>query len=243
MESYNSKQGAEEYIKFINSENGQIEQEVLHKAVRKRLTGNEQNLLDAACGPGWLSGKLADEFKNLEACDASEFLISYARENFPGINFTVSDLSKNLPYQENSFEAIILNMASHDIQDQPAAFKNIFSVLKPGGKLIMTLANPYYALPVGLWKRSFWGKLFFRKPKLKIQPYNFFKRRERKFSWGTLNPYFYPLSEQINNLLNAGFVLNYFQDLEIKKDSKNFDLNYQLYRFPYILLLEFSKPK
>ena len=67
--------------------------------------------------------------------------------------------------------------------------------------------------------------------------------QSRKFTWGSyITPYFYPLSEQINNALSAGFMLSYFEDIKMDTDSKKFNLQYQLYRLPYMLLLGFKKP-
>ena len=63
----------------------------------------------------------------------------------------------------------------------------------------MTIANPYYAYPVGVWKRGLWGRLLFKKPSLKVRPYNLM---EKDFTWGkNLKPHFYKLSDQINNAL------------------------------------------
>lgn len=237
-ESYNSRGGAEEYIKFINSEDGLIEQVVLWDAISARLNEQGAPVLDAACGQGWLTAKLAEKFGSAQGCDGSQYLIDYAKQHYPSAEFIVADLTKPLPYQ-TQFQTVILNMAAHDLPDQAASFKNIFAVLKPGGKFIMTIANPYYAYPVGVWKRGLWGRLLMKKPSLKVRPYNLM---EKDFTWGkNLKPHFYPLSEQINNVLAAGFTLTHFEDLKVEKDSGKFNLNYQLYRFPHILLVEFKK--
>jgi SAM-dependent methyltransferase len=244
MDSYNSQQGADEYIQFMASENGQIEQQILFPAIAERLGNGHLNALDAACGQGWLTEKLAEKYQSAKGCDASEYLIKYATAHYPKGTFEVADITKGLPYPAESFDAVVLNMAAHDLHDQIAAFKNIFSVLKPGGKLVMTIANPYYAYPVGVWKRGILGRLLFKKPRLLVRPYNVLRRQTRKFAWGNfLTPYFYPLSEQVNNALNVSFALRYFQDLSSETDSKQFNMIYQLYRQPTMLLLEFVKPK
>ncbi len=238
-DSYNSREGADEYIRFINSQDGLIEQAVLWEAVSARLGEAGGPVLDAACGQGWLTAKLATKCGQAQGCDGSEYLIDYAKQHYPGGKFTVADLAKPLSCTGESFKTVILNMAAHDLPDQAAAFKNIFTVLKPGGKFIITIANPYYAYPVGVWKRGIIGRLLFKQPSLKVRPYNLM---EKNFVWGkNLKPHFYPLSEQINNALSAGFTLTHFEDLKMDKDSGKFNLNYQLYRFPHILLLEFKR--
>ena len=241
MDSYNSQTGAEEYIKFINSQDGEIEKAVLYKAVRARLNGGQARLLDAGCGTGWLAGKLAEEFTGVFGCDASGYLIDYAKGHYPKVNFHLCDLTQTLPYEKNFFDDVVVNMAIHDLADQKKALANIYKILKPGGKLILTIANPYYSLPVGVWKRGLVGRLFFSKPKLQLRPYNLLRKQTRKFSWGALSPYFYPLSEQVNTALACGFTLKFLDDLQSENDSKKFDLTYRLYRYPYLLLLEFAK--
>ncbi len=240
-DSYNGLEGAEEYINFINSEDGLIEQKFLWNVISSRLSAEDgKNLLDAACGQGWLTAKLAEKFGTANGCDGSKFLIDYANAHYSSGKFLVADVCDKLPYPEASFSAIILNMAAHDLRDQKTGFKNLFSALRPGGKLIMTIANPYYAYPVGVWKRGIIGRLLFKKPSLKVRPYNLM---QKDFVWGKhLKPHFYPLSEQINNVLSAGFNLTHFQDLKSLEDSPSFNLQYQLHRFPHILLLEFKRP-
>ena len=61
-DSYNSRAGADEYIKFINSEDGLIEQKVLWDAISARLNNENTPILDAACGQGWLTAKLIKKF-------------------------------------------------------------------------------------------------------------------------------------------------------------------------------------
>src|SRR5580692_508620 len=97
-DSYNSLKGADEYINFIESENGQIEQRVLWGAISARLNSHDgENILDAGCGQGWLTGKLAEKFSHATGCDASSYLIQFAQLNYPKAKFTVCDIGKQLP--------------------------------------------------------------------------------------------------------------------------------------------------
>ena len=136
-------------------------------------------------------------------------------------------------------------MAAPDVNNLEAMFKNIFSVLKPAGQLILTIPNPYYTYPVGVWKRSLLDFLLMRKPKLCIRSdYNQKQNIVREFNNNKtkINSNFYPLSEYITKARGTGFTLVDMEELRSKTDSKYFDLNYQLYRYPLLLLLEFAKP-
>jgi SAM-dependent methyltransferase len=244
MDSYNSKAGARQYIDFMNSDSGRYQQEILPRYILPLLDANEGSaILDAGCGTGWLTEVLGKKYKNTVGLDSSVELINYAKRAFPNRAFAVGDLTRPLSFGSGAFDAIVANMCMHDVPDAPAALKNFNKALKPDGKLIITISNPYYSLPVGVWKRGLWGKIFFKKPRLALRPYFFFKNQaQRGFGWGKdIDSNFYTLPEYLAWAKNAGFELLKLEDIQAGSDSKKFNLQYQLYRFPYILLLGFRK--
>src|ERR1035437_1165038 len=99
-QSYQKDEGAQSYLEFINSEDGRIFKQVQGAAILGRLNGRGLKILDAGCGPGWLSKKLAEAGHSVYSCDAAPLLISYAKTNFPEIDFKIADLTKSLPYQD-----------------------------------------------------------------------------------------------------------------------------------------------
>ncbi len=245
MNFYEDKETAQQFIEFLESPNGVIQKQILLETLEPHLPrATNSKILDAACGTGWLAGKLSKTYPSLEAFDSSSALIDHARKEFPNINFQILDAGNTLPYADNTFDTVVLSMASHDLENQPKSFANLFRILKPEGTLIVTLANPYYSFPVGMWKRGIFRALLGKKPRLKLRPYNFFRNlQDRAFRWNSrLTSRFYPLSEQINNLLGAGFALTHMEDLVSRTDSPAFNATYQLHRFPTILLLKFKKP-
>jgi SAM-dependent methyltransferase len=152
-------------------------------------------------------------------------------------------VTESIPYADNSFDVVILNMAAHDLSDLAKGFRNLHRVLKPGSKFLMTIANPYYGFPVGVWKRGVIGRLLNKFPKLQLRPYHFFARQKNQLhAWsGELSSYFYPLSEYLDQALASGFRLQVFRDLENPTDSDKYDARFRLYRWPMILLLVFEK--
>ncbi len=243
MESYNSREGAQQYIDFINSQSGKFEQDILPKFILQALGEDKSlNLLDAGCGTGWLTKELSKNF-TVQGCDASSILINYAKKTYPDIKYNVVDVTApNLPFTSDSFDAVVANLSLHDMADVPQALKNLCQIIKPKGKLIITISNPYYSLPVGIWKRGFLKKLFGHKPMLRLRPYFSFKKTDRAFKWGkNLNSHFYTLPEYINWALAAGFTLSKLTDIQASLDSPDFNLQYQMFRYPYILMLEFLK--
>jgi hypothetical protein len=135
-------------------------------------------------------------------------------------------------------------MVIHDVEDELATLHNVSAILKPGGKLLASIVNPYYGYPVGEWKRGVLGRMLTRKPRLRLARfYNQLAAQHRpNFEWQPhLGSHFTPLSTHIGNAVQAGFLLSGLTDISSETDSPNYDLTYQLYRFPIILLLEFTK--
>ncbi len=241
--AYDNKSSADDFATFIESEDGRIQREVLFENIIPYLQDPNAKILDAACGQGWLAGKLSGQFKNIEAFDSSRDLIEKAKRNYPTVSFQLADATATLPYQNNEFDVVILNMAASDLSDLSKAFGNFSRVLKPDGTFVMTTANPYYGFPVGVWKRGLKGFLLRKKAQLRLRPYHHFaKQKGQLHNWdGHKSSYFYPLSEYFNQALRAGFSLRAFRDLESQQDSPNYDVRYRLNRFPLILLLAFEK--
>lgn len=244
MNAYESLESVRAYEDFLATENGQIFKQIMTRAILARLpAGQRLTVLDAGCGNGWLTHELQKAGHRPFGCDASAALIGNAKELYPEIAFTVADLTKPLPYPQEQFDAAVLNMVIHDLEDQQAALKNIFGIIKSGGFVIATAVNPYYGYPVGVWKRGLWGFLLRKKPTLKLQEfYNRLKtKKDRSYTWNEhLHSRFYSLSEHLNNFVNAGFSLNFYQELH-SHDDQHFNLHYQLNRYPIIILIEFKK--
>lgn len=242
--TYQDPKIAQVYLDFLDSENGQLQQKFLWEAIYSVLPkGDDLNILDAACGSGWLTHKLSSIYKNAQGCDSSLWLINLAQKQYPQIVFWQTDITLGLPKFENNFlNLIILNMAATDLDNLEEAFKNLSEKLKPNGKLIFTLPNPYYTYPIAEWKRGFWDFLFQRKPKLKIKtPYVSRKNIKREFCGQKIISNFHTLEDYL--LIANKNNLRLFEIKEIKsvKDSPKFNLQYQLFRYPLFLLLIFEK--
>lgn len=239
MNQYADKQFAEQYDSYLASKNGKIQKQVLGDAILSSLQATGHKLvLDAACGNGWLTKLLADQGFIVQGCDNSKPLLDEARRLYPNLQFDEADLTQSLPYSENYFNAIVLNMAIIDVPDVDQTLKNLHRVLKPGGTLIMTLPHPDYTYPVAVWKRDIMGWLLGKKPKLILRTK---PTAETKIDTGSFATFWRPLDYYSNSAAACGLALLNKVEIKPKKDSSEFDLNYQLYRYPLLLLLEFKK--
>ncbi len=242
MHSYQNPETGQKYLDYLDSPDGKTQREILGDGIMGSLPDNRSlRVLDAACGSAWLTSELAKRFEQVQGFDNSEFLLHQGKQAHPELNLAKADLTGDLPYPDAYFDVVVLNMAVTDVEDLDKLYTNLSRILKPGGTLITTTPNPSYAFPVGVWKRGLLGWMFRRKPKLKVRPWSKF-RNGKKLSWNnTFSHYFYPLSTQIQKAKRAGFALAQLNELWSNTDSDEFNLRYQLFRYPLFVVLTFIK--
>lgn len=243
--SYKDPLAGQEYADFSASADGQQQHKLILSALNPLLPPSvDTTILDVGCGDGWLSGELSKKYKFVSGCDISEELISIAKKNYPSIPFEVLDVSVKTNFKKDSFDVVLASLVLHNIQDQQRALTNLYDALKPGGKFILISINPYYAYPIGVWKRGLVGRFFNKKPKLKLRPYFEYLSTLRTHLWSNkrIPLRFSPLPEQINNALSVGFNLVSVADLKSFSQNGLYDFNYRSSLFPLLILLEFQKP-
>ncbi|MBC2582434.1 class I SAM-dependent methyltransferase [Clostridium sp. DJ247] len=102
------------------------------------LVDSEDRILDVGCGYGRTLNELYSKgFKNLCGIDFSNRMIERGRKQFPWLNLTVQE-DKKIPYEDNSFNSIILFAVLTcivDDGDQIFLMNEIKRVLKPNGIL------------------------------------------------------------------------------------------------------------
>jgi trans-aconitate 2-methyltransferase len=107
---------------------------------RLPLTGDER-VLDAGCGSGRVTELLAERLPRgrVVALDASASMIQASRERLARfgdrIEYVVADLGQPLPLAE-PVDAILSTATFHWVPDHDALFRNLASVLRPGGWLV-----------------------------------------------------------------------------------------------------------
>lgn len=242
--SYEDPGAGREYADFSASHDGEEQHQMVFSALRPLLPqSRDASILDAGCGDGWFAGELAKDYKNVVGCDVSEELIAIAKRNNPPVRFEVADIAEKIPFESSSFDTAAAILVMQNIKDQNKAFKNLFEAIKPKGKLLVVLPNPYYAYPVGVWKRGVVGWLLGKKPSLKLRPYFGFADSERAHVWSDkrIPLRFSTLSEELHGAFSAGFSLLSMKDLKSSSQDRVYDFNYRSSRFPLLLLLEFQK--
>lgn len=107
-----------------------------------------RSVLDAGCGEGHVARTLAQQGAKVTAVDLSPRLIAIARERDPvtGTIYLVHDLSAPLPQYRASFDLVVSNLVLPDVDDYRGYIATLGDVLKPGGRAVLSLLNPYRAV-------------------------------------------------------------------------------------------------
>lgn len=124
-----------------------------------RLLGDVKgkHILDAGCGNGYLSRKLAKKGAIITGIEPADNLFKYAKEredNNPlGINYIQADLST---YTDTSilYDAVVSNMVFMDIPDYEKAITNCIRLLLTNGKLIFSISHPCFEGSGAEWKEN-----------------------------------------------------------------------------------------
>jgi len=109
-----------------------------------------EELLDCGCGTGPMISLLyeKDSSKKYTGIDITPRMIEVAKnKNLEGVNWVVGDC-ENLPFEENSFDAIICSNSFHHYPNPEKFFESAKRVLRPGGRLIL---QDYTAPKFILW--------------------------------------------------------------------------------------------
>lgn len=120
-----------------------------------------QCILDLAGGTGDLAEQLLKSVGSsgrVVLADINAAMLAEGRRRLidkgAGGNLSIAQVdAENLPFQKDTFDCITIAFGLRNVTDQQAALESMFSVLKPGGKLvILEFSRPAEALqPVYDW--------------------------------------------------------------------------------------------
>jgi 2-polyprenyl-3-methyl-5-hydroxy-6-metoxy-1,4-benzoquinol methylase len=139
-----------------------------------------KKLLDAGSGTGWFSKYAEEKGALVTSIDVGENLLNKVAEKCKSTCIKGSILE--MPFPDNSFDFIVSSEVIEHTPDPLLAFDELYRVLKPGGKLILTTPN------------KLWYFAIYIANKLKIRPYDGY---ENWISWREMN----------KKVIKTGFVI------------------------------------
>jgi SAM-dependent methyltransferase len=103
-----------------------------------------QRLLDVGCGPGHYAAEFLERGAEVVAVDGSAELIAHAKERVGDrADLHVHDLELPLDFAEDaSFDTVLSALVVHHIRDRAGLLAEIFRVLKPGGRFLISTTHP-----------------------------------------------------------------------------------------------------
>lgn len=106
-----------------------------------------KNILDAGCGAGFYSKWLLDRGANVVAIDASEKMLSHARQLTENRALCYhANMEEVLSFLDaGSFDGILSALAIGYVRDQNALFAEFSRLLRAGGWLVFSTEHPFFS--------------------------------------------------------------------------------------------------
>jgi SAM-dependent methyltransferase len=97
------------------------------------------SLLEIGCGRGEYLAKMRDLGWNVRGVDVSQEAIDFAKSHYQ-LDVCVA-WADNLPYDDASFDIVFLKHVIEHLHEPIAIMKEIYRVLKPNGRILITTPN------------------------------------------------------------------------------------------------------
>lgn len=102
-----------------------------------------RRILDVGCGSGALFAALHDSGAVVTGFDRSTAMLEQARRRLgDDADLRVADLGSPLPFPDRSFDDAVASLVLHYLRDWGPALTELRRVLRPGGRLIVSVDHP-----------------------------------------------------------------------------------------------------
>ena len=102
-----------------------------------------RRILDAGCGSGPLAAELRARGATVTGFDSSAEMVKLARKRLgEDADLCVADLDRPLPFADSTFDDVVASLVLHYLRDWTGALAELRRVLKPGGRLVLSVNHP-----------------------------------------------------------------------------------------------------
>jgi len=111
-------------------------------AIKSLLPPGKLNILDAGCGNGFIAGQLSEMGHQVTAIDLSEDGVDIAKKKYPNVRFEVHSVYTELNDLIDQVDVVVSSEVIEHLYYPQRFLKNVYSVIREGGCLILT--TPYH---------------------------------------------------------------------------------------------------
>lgn len=104
------------------------------------LPRSRQKLLEVGCGKGGYFSVYRELFASVTGVEPNDEKLSDVNP----LEDIVSAVAEHLPFQSNTFDAVVLNEVLEHVQDDDKALAEVFRVLKPTGRFFLFGPNRFF---------------------------------------------------------------------------------------------------
>lgn len=174
-----------------------------------------RDVLDAGCGTGYLTRKLARRGARVVGVDLSDRMVEIARGHAPDLDVRVDSISRLETIGDGEFDVVVANYVLMDVPDLGGTAAAFFRVLRDGGKAVVVFSHPCFPQgertdgPDG--EATFtWTRSYFEPHRVVEPPWGHFTE---DFIW-----FHRPLSDYWKAFAGAGFSVMRFEEPRITPD-------------------------
>lgn len=149
---------ADWYDKHLEKGNDTYHEKVVHPNLLRMLGDVKgKHVLDLACGQGIFSRMLADRGAGVVGVDLGKELIELAEKRSKGYKFNIHFFSGSADdlfmVKDDTKDLVVCVLALQNIEKLAETMKEVFRVLRKGGRFVAVLNHPAFRIPRG----SSWG--------------------------------------------------------------------------------------